>query len=122
MLVVEDEPAIAELQRLYLTREGFGVHLERDGAAGLAAARRLKPVAIVLDVGLPTMDGTEVCRALRQDGDWVPILFVTARDDEVDKILGLELGADDYLTKPFSPQELVSRVRAVLIAALPRRP
>lgn len=114
VLVVEDEPAIAELQRLYLTREGFGVHLERDGAAGLAAARRLKPVAIILDVGLPIMDGAEVCRALRQDGDWVPILFVTARDDEVDKILGLELGADDYLTKPFSPRELVSRVRAVL--------
>ena len=114
VLVVEDEPAIAELQRLYLTREGYGVHLERDGAAGLAAARRLKPVAIVLDVGLPTMDGTEVCRALRQDGDWVPVLFVTARDDEIDRILGLELGADDYLTKPFSPRELVSRVRAVL--------
>jgi two-component system OmpR family response regulator len=114
VLVVEDEPAIAELQRLYLTREGFGVHIERDGAAGLAAARRLKPVALVLDVGLPTLDGTEVCRALRQEGDWVPVLFVTARDDEVDRVLGLELGADDYLTKPFSPRELVSRVRAVL--------
>ena len=114
VLVVEDEPAIAELQRMYLTREGYGVHLARDGAEGLAAARRLKPVAIVLDVGLPTMDGTEVCKALRDEGDWVPILFVTARDDEVDRILGLELGADDYLTKPFSPRELVSRVRAVL--------
>jgi DNA-binding response OmpR family regulator len=114
VLVVEDEPAIAELQRMYLTREGYGVHLARDGAEGLAAARRLKPVAIVLDVGLPTMDGTEVCKALRDEGDWVPVLFVTARDDEVDRILGLELGADDYLTKPFSPRELVSRVRAVL--------
>jgi DNA-binding response OmpR family regulator len=114
VLVVEDEPAIAELQRMYLTREGFGVHLERDGIAGLSAARRLKPVAIVLDVGLPGMDGTEVCKALRDEGDWVPVLFVTARDDEVDRILGLELGADDYLTKPFSPRELVSRVRAVL--------
>jgi DNA-binding response OmpR family regulator len=114
VLVVEDEPAIAELQRMYLTREGFGVHLERDGVAGLSAARRLKPVAIVLDVGLPGMDGTEVCKALRDEGDWVPVLFVTARDDEVDRILGLELGADDYLTKPFSPRELVSRVRAVL--------
>lgn len=114
VLVVEDEPAIAELQRVYLAREGFGVHVERDGVAGLAAARRLKPVAIVLDVGLPGMDGTEVCRALRTDGDWVPVLFVTARDDEVDRILGLELGADDYVTKPFSPRELVSRVRAVL--------
>ena len=114
VLVVEDEPAIAELQRMYLTREGYGVHVARDGAEGLAAARRLKPVAIVLDVGLPTMDGTEVCKALREEGDWVPVLFVTARDDEVDRILGLELGADDYLTKPFSPRELVSRVRAVL--------
>ena len=114
VLVVEDEPAIAELQRMYLTREGFGVHIERDGAAGLAAARRLQPVAIVLDVGLPTMDGSQVCRALREEGNWVPVLFVTARDDEVDKILGLELGADDYLTKPFSPRELVSRLRAVL--------
>ena len=114
VLVVEDEPVIAELQRLYLAREGFGVHLERDGIAGLAAARRLRPVAIVLDVGLPGLDGTEVCRALRAEGDWVPVLFVTARDDEVDRILGLELGADDYLTKPFSPRELVSRVRAVL--------
>src|SRR3954471_15876518 len=114
VLIVEDEPAIAELQRLYLSRDGFGVHVERDGVAGLAAARRLKPVAIVLDVGLPGMDGTEVCRALREDGDWVPVLFVTARDDEVDRVLGLELGADDYVTKPFSPRELVARVRAVL--------
>jgi DNA-binding response OmpR family regulator len=114
VLVVEDEPAIAELQRLYLSREGFGVHVERDGVAGLAAARRLKPVAVVLDVGLPLMDGTEVCRALREEGDWVPVLFVTARDEEVDRVLGLELGADDYVTKPFSPRELVSRVRAVL--------
>ena len=114
VLVVEDEAAIADLQRLYLTREGYGVHVESDGAAGLAAARRLKPVAIILDVGLPGMDGTEICRALREEGDWVPVLFCTARDDEVDRVLGLELGADDYLTKPFSPRELVSRVRAVL--------
>ncbi len=114
VLVVEDEPAIAELQRMYLAREGYGVHVERDGLAGLAAARRLRPVAVVLDVGLPGMDGTEVCRTLREEGDWVPVLFVTARDDEVDRVLGLELGADDYLTKPFSPRELVSRVRAVL--------
>ena len=114
VLVVEDEPAIAELQRMYLAREGYGVHVERDGLAGLAAARRLRPVAVVLDVGLPGMDGTEVCRTLREEGDWVPVLFVTARDDEIDRVLGLELGADDYLTKPFSPRELVSRVRAVL--------
>lgn len=114
VLVVEDEPAIADLERMYLSREGFGVHVERDGEAGLAAARRLRPVAIILDVGLPGMDGTAVCRALREFGDWTPVLFVTARDDEVDRVLGLELGADDYLTKPFSPRELVSRVKAVL--------
>jgi len=114
VLVVEDDASIAELQRLYLSRDGFGVHIERDGVSGLAAARRLKPVAVVLDVGLPGMDGTDVIRALREDGDWVPVLFVTARDDEIDRVLGLELGADDYVTKPFSPRELVSRVRAVL--------
>jgi two-component system OmpR family response regulator len=114
VLVVEDEAAIADLVRLYLTREGFGVHVERDGQSGLAAARRMHPVAIVLDVGLPEMEGTEVCRLLRDAGDWTPVLFVTARDDEVDRILGLELGADDYITKPFSPRELVARVRSVL--------
>ena len=103
VLVVEDEPAISDLVRLYLTRDGFGVHVERDGERGLAAARRLRPAAIILDVGLPGIDGTEVCRALRAEGDWTPLLFVTARDDEVDRVLGLELGADDYLTKPFSP-------------------
>ncbi len=114
VLVVEDEGHIAELERLYLSRHGFGVHVERDGKAGLAAALRLRPVAIVLDVGLPGIDGTEVCRALRVAGDWTPVLFVTAREDEVDRILGLELGADDYITKPFSPRELVARVQAVL--------
>ncbi|MDI5939936.1 response regulator transcription factor [Micromonospora sp. DH15] len=114
VLVVEDEPAIAELVRLYLTRDGFGVHLERDGAAGLSAARRLRPVACVLDIALPGLAGTEICRRLREAGDWTPVLFLTARDDEVDRILGLELGADDYVTKPFSPRELVARVRAVL--------
>jgi two-component system, OmpR family, response regulator len=114
VLVVEDEKAIADLERMYLSREGFGVHVESDGRAGLAAARNLHPVAIVLDVGIPTIDGTQICRMLRADGDWTPILFVTARDDEVDRVLGLELGADDYLTKPFSPRELVARVKTVL--------
>jgi DNA-binding response OmpR family regulator len=114
VLVVEDEKAISDLVRMYLTREGYGVHVESDGRAGLSAARTLHPVAIVLDVGLPSMDGTEVCRQLRGEGDWTPVIFVTARDDEVDRILGLELGADDYLTKPFSPRELVARVRSVL--------
>jgi DNA-binding response OmpR family regulator len=114
VLVVEDERNIADLERMYLRREGFGVHVEYDGRAGLSAARSLHPVAIVLDVGLPTLDGTEVCRQLRAAGDWTPILFVTARDDEVDRVLGLELGADDYITKPFSPRELVARVKTVL--------
>ncbi len=114
VVVVEDDSAIAELIRLYLSRDGFGVHIERDGRGGLAAVRSLRPVAVVLDVGLPVLDGTEVCRLLRQDGDWTPVLFVTARDDEIDRVLGLELGADDYVTKPFSPRELVARVKAVL--------
>jgi DNA-binding response OmpR family regulator len=114
VLVVEDERPIADLVRLYLSRDGFGVHTEHAGDAGLAAARRLRPVACVLDIALPGLDGTEVCRRLRADGDWTPVLFLTARDDEVDRVLGLELGADDYLTKPFSPRELVARVKAVL--------
>jgi len=114
VLVVEDERSIADLVRLYLTRDGFGVHVEHDGVAGLAATRRLRPVACVLDIALPEMAGTEVCRRLREAGDWTPVLFLTARDDEVDRIVGLELGADDYVTKPFSPRELVARVRAVL--------
>ncbi|HEU4421582.1 MAG TPA: response regulator transcription factor [Pilimelia sp.] len=114
VLVVEDEHAIADLVRLYLTRDGFGVHVEHDGDAGLAAARRLRPVACVLDIALPGLAGTEICRTLREAGDWTPVLFLTARDDEVDRVVGLELGADDYITKPFSPRELVARLRAVL--------
>ena len=110
VLVVEDDRAIADLVGRYLRRDGFGVHVEGDGAAGLAAVRRLAPAAVVLDVGLPTMDGIEVCRRMRADQDWTPVLFVTARDDEVDRVLGLELGADDYVTKPFSPRELAARV------------
>ena len=114
VVVVEDERAIADLQRLYLTGSGFGVHVEHDGQAGLSAIRRLRPVAVVLDVGLPGIDGIEICRAMRESGDWTPVIFVTARDDEVDRIIGLELGADDYLTKPFSPRELVARIRTIL--------
>jgi DNA-binding response OmpR family regulator len=114
VLVVEDERPIADLVRMYLGRDGFGVHVEHDGSAGLAAARRLRPVACVLDIALPSMDGTEVCRQMRAAGDWTPVIFLTARDDEVDRVVGLELGADDYVTKPFSPRELVARVKAVL--------
>jgi len=114
ILVVEDEPAIADVIRLNLSAAGFGVHVEHDGTAGLAAARTYKPAAIILDVGLPGTDGIEICRQLRAENDWAPVLFVTARDDEVDRIVGLELGADDYVTKPFSPRELVARVTSVL--------
>ena len=114
ILLVEDERPIADLVRLYLSRDGYGVHVEHDGVAGLAAARRMRPVACVLDIALPGMEGTEICRRLREDGDWTPVVFLTARDDEVDRILGLELGGDDYVTKPFSPRELVARVRALL--------
>ncbi len=114
VLVVEDDAAIADLVSRYLRRDGYGVHLATDGETALAAVRRLRPVAVVLDVGLPKLDGIEVCRTMRSAQDWTPILFVTARDDEVDRVLGLELGADDYVTKPFSPRELVARVRTVL--------
>lgn len=114
VLVVEDEPAIADVLRLYLSREGFGVTVARDGDSGLALARTQHPVAVVLDVGLPRIDGTEVCRRLRAENNWVPVLFCTARDDEVDRVLGLEMGGDDYITKPFSPREVVARVKAVV--------
>jgi two-component system, OmpR family, response regulator len=114
VLVVEDEEAIVSVLRMYLTREGFTVHAVGDGVGALAAVRRLKPTAVILDIGLPGLDGFEVCRRLRESGDWTPVLVVTARDDEPDRVLGLELGADDYITKPFSPRELVARLKAVL--------
>jgi two-component system, OmpR family, response regulator MtrA len=114
ILVIEDEPAIAEVIRLNLVNAGYGVHVAGDGEGGLAAVRTLRPAAVILDVGLPGIDGIEVCRRLRGEQDWTPVLFVTARDDEVDRIVGLELGADDYITKPFSPRELVARVSSVL--------
>ena len=90
------------------------MHTASDGVEALAAVRAHRPVAIILDVGLPKMDGTEVCKALRAEDDWTPVLFCTARDDEIDKVIGLELGADDYITKPFSPREVVARLKAVL--------
>ncbi|MGN8027605.1 response regulator transcription factor [Microbacterium sp. 22242] len=114
VLVVEDEPAIAAVERLYLTKAGFGVETAADGRAAWAAVKAHRPVAIVLDVGLPQIDGIELCRRLRAEDDWTPIIFVTARDDELERLLALELGGDDYLTKPFSPRELVTRLRAVL--------
>ena len=114
ILVIEDEPAIAEVIRMNLVNAGYGAHVEGDGEGGLEAASSLRPAAVILDVGLPGIDGIEVCRRMRADQDWTPVLFVTARDDEVDRIVGLELGADDYVTKPFSPRELVARVTSVL--------
>lgn len=114
VLVIEDERHIADLQSLYLKREGFAVHVEAGGETGLEAATRLRPVAIILDIALPGLSGVQICRTLRDRGDFTPVLLVTARDDEADRILGLELGADDYITKPFSPRELVARVKAVL--------
>jgi DNA-binding response OmpR family regulator len=114
VVVVEDEPDIGDLLALYFRREGWRVHLAADGTSGLETIRARRPDFVVLDIGLPgELDGLDVCRRLRQDSD-VPVLFLTARDDEVDRILGLELGADDYVTKPFSPREVVARVKAVL--------
>ncbi|MBW3589197.1 MAG: response regulator transcription factor [Actinobacteria bacterium] len=113
ILIVEDEKNIASLVTLYLENEGFRVNHVTDGSKALDAVRRFEPDLVVLDVMLPGMDGTEICRRLRAEGD-IPIIMLTARDQEVDKVVGLELGADDYVTKPFSPRELVARVKAVL--------
>lgn len=114
IVVAEDEPAIADLLALYLTRDGYAVTVVADGAEALRTIEAQSPVAAILDVGLPSMAGTEVCSSLRAAQNWTPVLFCTARDDEIDRVLGLELGADDYITKPFSPREVVARVKAVL--------
>ena len=114
ILLVDDEPSITQLARLYLEREGFRVLDVGDGEAALEAVAKQKPALIVLDVMLPKLDGLEVCRKLRAEKNPVFILMLTARDEDIDKILGLELGADDYLTKPFNPRELVARVKAIL--------
>ena len=114
VVVIEDDPHIADLVDLYLRREGFRVLLAGDGEHGLSLVKQENPWIVILDVGLPgEKDGFDVCREIRAKGN-LPLLFLTARDDEVDRILGLELGADDYLTKPFSPRELVARVKAIL--------
>lgn len=114
ILLVDDEANIVELAGLYLEKEGYRTASAADGTAALAAVQRHKPAAIVLDLMLPELDGYEVCRRLRAAGDGVPIIMLTARDDDVDKIVGLEIGADDYMTKPFNPKELVARVKALL--------
>jgi len=113
ILVVDDEPKIVKQARDYLEQGGFRVAVAGDGTTALAQARHERPDLIVLDLNLPGMDGLDVCRALRRESD-VPIIMLTARIDETDRLIGLELGADDYITKPFSPRELVARVRAVL--------
>ena len=113
ILVVDDEPKIVQLARDYLEHAGFAVQAASDGKSALAIARSAKPDLIVLDLGLPQLDGLDVTRALRKDSN-SPIIMLTARAEESDKLIGLELGADDYMTKPFSPKELVARVRTVL--------
>ena len=115
IVVVEDDRNIADLVELYLRQEGFRVVQAENGPRGVEAVHNHRPQLVVLDVGLPGgMDGLDVCRRLRSDGNNVPILMLTARDGEIDRVLGLELGADDYVTKPFSPRELVARVKAIL--------
>ncbi len=118
ILVVDDEVHIADLVDMYLRKEGFRVLKAGSGEDALEAAKRERPRLVVLDVGLPGIDGLEVCRRLRagagHEGSGIPVLFLTARDSEIDRILGLEMGADDYVTKPFSPRELVARVKAIL--------
>lgn len=113
ILVVDDEANIRDLARLYLEKDGYKVILAQDGAQALKLVKENEPGLIVLDLMLPEVDGWEVCRQVRADSN-VPILMLTARDDDIDKIVGLEMGADDYLTKPFNPRELVARVRAIL--------
>jgi DNA-binding response OmpR family regulator len=114
ILLVDDEPSIIQLARLYLEREGFRIQSVNNGEAALENIAREGPALVVLDVMLPKLDGFEVCRRLRATNSSTAILMLTARDEDIDKILGLELGADDYLTKPFNPRELVARVKAIL--------
>ncbi|HEX5937553.1 MAG TPA: response regulator transcription factor [Actinomycetota bacterium] len=113
MLLVDDEEIVRDVLTRYLEREGFRVYVAADGQAAVDAASRERPDVVLLDLMLPTMDGLEVFRRLRDDGD-VPIVMLTAKSEEVDRVVGLELGADDYVTKPFSPREVVARIKAVL--------
>ena len=113
ILIVEDEQAIADSIAFALGKEGFAPHHVMLGEQALIAARELSPALVILDVGLPDISGLDVCRRLRQFSE-VPVIFLTARSDEIDRIVGLEIGADDYVTKPFSPRELVARVRVIL--------
>ena len=121
VLVVEDEPDIRDLVVLHLEREGFRTRTARNGADALRQVKATPPDLVVLDLMLPELDGLEVCRRLRQDPSTasIPVIMLTAKGDEADRVVGLELGADDYIAKPFSPRELVARVRAVLRRARP---
>jgi two-component system alkaline phosphatase synthesis response regulator PhoP len=123
ILVVDDDPGIVKLVRAYLEQVGFEVAVAYDGKKAMQIARNNRPDLVILDLMLPEMDGWDVCRALRKESD-VPIIMLTARVEESDKLIGLELGADDYVTKPFSPRELVARVRSVLrrVEGMPARP
>jgi len=118
ILVVDDEKNISQLVKMYLTSEGFEVAIASNGAEALDKARQLKPSLIVLDLMLPNVNGLDVCKQIRRESD-VPIIILTARGDDVDRIVGLELGADDYVSKPFNPRELVARVKAVLRRSKP---
>lgn len=113
VLIVEDDPNTANLVATYLQREGFATLIENDGQLGLQAAKALQPDLLILDLMLPNIDGLEICRRLRAESQ-VPILMLTAREEEIDRVLGFSLGADDYVVKPFSPRELVERVKAIL--------
>ena len=113
ILLVDDEPKVCELIKAYLVKDGYDVIIAADGKSAIDQAQRHKPDLILLDLNLPELDGLEVCRTIRKQSN-VPIIMLTARDEEVDKIVGLEIGADDYVTKPFSPRELAARVSAVL--------
>jgi DNA-binding response OmpR family regulator len=113
ILIIEDDPNTSNLVKTYLEREGYSTLVASDGALGLEMARKYQPAFVILDIMLPEIDGWEICKKLRQDSD-VPILMLTAREEEIDRVLGLTLGADDYVVKPFSPRELVERVKAIL--------
>lgn len=121
ILVIDDETNISDLAKMYLTKEGFDVITADDGNDGLRMFRNRKPTLIVLDLMLPGVDGLEICRQVRRESS-VPIIMLTARGDDIDRIVGLEIGADDYLTKPFNPRELVARVKAVLRRYNPNSP
>src|SRR5690242_9910933 len=120
VLVVEDEASIASFVSLYLKNAGYDVRTATNGADALTSVQNQPPSLIVLDLMLPDIDGIEICRRIRQKSD-VPILMLTARDEDVDKIIGLEVGADDYMTKPFNPRELVARVKSILRRSTPDR-